>query len=107
MDVLGGSPCTPVTPTCTAHKGGGFGFEQTQLGQFSHPHLRAAGTLQGVPPSCCERRAAVWSGVCSSRHQGLDKAREQPANLAVEGKEESLSILPDYKPTVRSPPKRC
>jgi hypothetical protein len=71
------------------------------------PTLRAAGTLQGVPPSCCERRVAVWSGVCSSRHQGLDKAREQPANLAVEGAEESLSILTDYKPTVRPPPKRC
>jgi hypothetical protein len=33
--------------------------------------------------------------------------RKQPANLAVEGAEESLSILPDYKPTVRPPPKRC
>ena len=26
-------------------------------------------------------------------------ARKQPANLAVEGAEESLSILPDYTPT--------
>ena len=33
--------------------------------------------------------------------------RKQPANLAVEGAEESLSILPDYSPTVRPPPKRC
>jgi hypothetical protein len=32
---------------------------------------------------------------------------KQPANPAVEGAEESLSILPDYKPTVRAPPKRC
>ena len=32
---------------------------------------------------------------------------KQPANLAVESAEESLSILPDYKPTVRPPPKRC
>ena len=32
---------------------------------------------------------------------------KQPANLAVEGAEESLSILPDYTPTVRPPPKRC
>ena len=30
--------------------------------------------------------------------------REQPANLAVEGAEESLSTLPDYKPTVRPRP---
>jgi hypothetical protein len=33
--------------------------------------------------------------------------RKQPANLAVEGAEESLTILPDYTPTVRPPPKRC
>ena len=33
--------------------------------------------------------------------------REQLANLAVEGSEESLSTLSDYTPTVRPPPKRC
>ena len=33
--------------------------------------------------------------------------RKQPANLGVEGAEESPSILPDYKPTVRPSPKRC
>jgi hypothetical protein len=32
--------------------------------------------------------------------------RKQPANLAVEGAEESLTILPIYPPTVRPPPKR-
>jgi hypothetical protein len=32
---------------------------------------------------------------------------KQPANLAVEGAEESLSIISDYTPTVRPPPKRC
>jgi hypothetical protein len=32
---------------------------------------------------------------------------KQPANLAVEAAEKSLSTLPDYKPTVRPPPKRC
>ena len=32
---------------------------------------------------------------------------KQPANLAVEGAEESLSILLDYAATVRPPPKRC
>jgi hypothetical protein len=32
---------------------------------------------------------------------------KQPANLAVEAAEESRSILPDYTPTVRPPPKRC
>ena len=34
-------------------------------------------------------------------------ARKQPANLAVEAAEESLSIISDYTPTVRPPPKRC
>ena len=51
----------------------------------------------------------VWSGACSNRPSGFGEAattRKQPANLAVEGAEESLSILPDYKPTVRPPPKR-
>ena len=32
---------------------------------------------------------------------------ELPANLGFESAEESLSILPDYQPTVRPPPKRC
>ena len=32
---------------------------------------------------------------------------KQPANLAVEGAEESLSILPDYTSTVRPPLKHC
>jgi hypothetical protein len=32
--------------------------------------------------------------------------RKQPANLEVEGAEEFLTILPDYTPTVRPPPKR-
>ena len=41
-------------------------------------------------------------------HQGFGEAtRKQPANLAVESTDESLSFLPDYKPTVRPPPKRC
>jgi hypothetical protein len=52
----------------------------------------------------------VWSGVYSSRRQrvrGSGTTRKQPANLGFEGAEESLSILPGYKPTVRPPPKRC
>jgi hypothetical protein len=42
-------------------------------------------------------------------HQGLEKRHDaqQPANLAVESAEESLSIISDYTPTVRPPPKRC
>ena len=44
-----------------------------------------------------------------ANHQRLEKrheTRKQPANLAVESAEESLTILPDYAPTVRPPPKR-
>ena len=33
--------------------------------------------------------------------------RKQPADLAVAGAEESLSIPPGCTPTVRPPPKRC
>jgi hypothetical protein len=54
--------------------------------------------------------ASVESGACLNRSSGLGEAattRKQPANLAVEGAEESLSILPDYKPTVRPSLKRC
>jgi hypothetical protein len=53
--------------------------------------------------------SGVEWGVFETDHQGLEKrhdARKQPLNLAVEGAEESLSILPDYTPTVRPPPKR-
>jgi hypothetical protein len=51
----------------------------------------------------------VWSGVCANRPSGFGEAArgcKQPANLAVEGAEESLSTLPDYTPTVRPPPMR-
>jgi hypothetical protein len=45
---------------------------------------------------------------CSNRPSGpTATTRKQPANLPVESAEESLSILPDYTPTVRPPPKRC
>ena len=66
--------------------------------------LRAAGSLQGVPPSCCGRRAA---GVGCPIWLGDGTTGKQPANLGVEAAEESLPILCDYAPTVRPPPKRC
>jgi hypothetical protein len=47
---------------------------------------------------------------CVRIDQGAGEAAtrgKQPANPAEEGAEESLSSLPDYKPTVRAPPKRC
>jgi hypothetical protein len=43
----------------------GAAHTPTPLSQ-SRPTLRTAGTLQGVPPSCCGRRVAVWSGACST-----------------------------------------
>jgi hypothetical protein len=116
--VWGGGPCTAVTPTCTVQLRARVGVEHNWGSSHDHtdphpqsrPTLRAAGSLQGVPPSCCGRRVAVWSGACSSRPSGFGEAattRKQPANLGVEGAEEFLTILPDYKPTVRPPPKRC
>jgi hypothetical protein len=51
----------------------------------------------------------VWSGRVfepTIRVWRSGTTRKQPANLAVEGAEDSLSILPDYTPTVRPPPKR-
>ena len=57
----------------------------TRLGSSpTHPHprqptLRAAGTLQGVVPSCCGRRVAVWSGVCSNRPSRAGKRHDAQA----------------------------
>jgi hypothetical protein len=44
MGVLGGSPCTAVTPTCTAHKAAG-GFEpryNTTGAALTHPHPQSS-----------------------------------------------------------------
>jgi hypothetical protein len=93
--------------TCTAHR------RRVDLNRVSNTTgtaltrtLRTAGTLQGVPPSCCGRRVRCGVACVRADHQGLEKRhwrRKQPANLAVEGAEESLSILFDYTPTVRPP----
>ena len=59
-----------------------LGFFGHNLGELSHTRaLRAAGTLQGVPPSCCGRRVAVWSGVCSSRPSGFGEAARRASSL--------------------------
>ena len=107
----GGSPCTAVTATCTAQAAVGFDSQRRaalSLTPQSRPTQNSR-YLQDVPPSCSGRRVAVWSGACPIRPPTVGKrhAHKQPANLAVEGAEESLSILPDYKPTVRPTPKRC
>jgi hypothetical protein len=51
--------------------------------------------------------SGVEWGVFEPLSRGSGTTGKQPANLAVEGAEESLSILSDYTPTVRPPPKRC
>jgi hypothetical protein len=51
--------------------------------------------------------SGVEWGVRSNRPSGLEKRHVAQAacNLVVDGAEESMSILPDYTPTVRPPPK--
>ena len=104
----------PTTEAKTVATGGGppkNRFAETKLACSRRTHPPSHPQSSRYTPRCPS--VVLWtpcSGVewvCSSRHQGLDKAREQPANLAVEGAEESLSILPDYNPTVRPSPKRC
>jgi hypothetical protein len=51
-------------------------------------------TCSGVEWGVFEPTIRVWRSSTTCK---------QPANLAVEGAEESLSILPDYTPTVRPP----
>jgi hypothetical protein len=48
-----------------------------------------------------------WGACSTIRVWRSGTTCKQPANLAVEGADESLSILSDYTPTVRPPPKRC
>ena len=111
MTVLGGSPCTAGTPTCTAHKAAVDlnRVSNTTGAALTHPHPQSS----RYPPRCPS--VAVWTP-CSGvewrvfeptiRVWRSGTTRKQPVNLAVEAAEESLSILPDYTPTVRPPPKR-
>jgi hypothetical protein len=59
--------------------------------------------VQWTPCSGVEWR--VFEPTIRVRRSGT--TRKQPANLAVEGAEESLSILSDDTPPVRPPLKRC
>jgi hypothetical protein len=42
---------------------------------------QTAGSLQGVPPSCCGRRVAVWSRACSNRPSGFGEAARRASSL--------------------------
>jgi hypothetical protein len=114
VDVWGGSSCTAETPTCTGAEKemvlNASGF-CPQLGQLSHTpapseqqvHSKVSLSVvlwtpcSGVEWGVFEPTIRVWRSGTTGK---------QPANLAVEAAEESLSILPDYPPTVRPPPKR-
>jgi hypothetical protein len=64
------------------------------------PFIVLCTPCSGVEWGVIEPALSVWG-------RGSGTTGKQPANLAVESTEESLSILPDYTPTVRPPPKRC
>ena len=98
--------------TC-AHKR----VREPRCGQLSWEALSRAPSEQTHPqnsrytPRCPS--VVVWTpcsgvewGVFEPASRGSGTTCKQPANLAVEGAEESLTILPDYTPTVRPPPKR-
>jgi hypothetical protein len=89
------------------------GFDTTWGSSPTHTPRADPPSEQQVHSKVSLRRAVdavqrVWSGACSNRPSGPAATTcKQPANLAVESAEESLSILPDYTATVRPPPKRC
>jgi hypothetical protein len=70
MEVWGGSPCTAVPHTvpvltrgCRAGCESRWGKLRGQLSTHApseQTHPQNSRSLQGVPPSCCGRRAAVW-----------------------------------------------
>jgi hypothetical protein len=107
----------PTTSVPTAHQPSRRRHHRSDAQLWSSSHAR---TLRAAPPSAQQVHSGVSlrravdavqrCGVsCSSRPSGFGSGTtgKQPANLAVEGAEESLSILPDCTPTVRPPPKRC
>jgi hypothetical protein len=100
-------PCTAVTPPATVKILTALTNRESSL---SHPHpQRTAGTLQGVPPSCCGCRAAVWSGVRS--FEPIIKGRRHDAQAACEPDGEEcggVPVHPARQHTHRtSPAKRC
>jgi hypothetical protein len=107
---------TAVTPTCTA-----LTRRQVQTLLGFCPQLGSSHThTQDSPPSDQQVHSKVslrravdavqrWRVGCvraGRQRWESGTTRKQPANLAVEGAEEFLTILPDYTPTVRPPPKR-
>ena len=69
---------------------------------ISRPSVQQVHFQGGPSVVLCGHR--VVACVRTSSRAGSDTTSKQAANLAVEGAEESLSILPDYTPTVRPRP---
>jgi hypothetical protein len=97
--------------SCTAHKAA-VDLNPTQLGS-SHTPATSEVHSSRYTPRC--PYVVLWTP-CSGvewrvfeptiRVWRSGTTRKQPADLGFEAAEESLSILPDYIPTVRPPPKR-
>ena len=110
--VYGRLVCTAVTPTCAPAPGVLTHWlarrsESRTLREQTHPQIsRNTPRCPSVVlwPPCSGVEWGAFEPAITVRGSGT---REQPANLAVEGSEESLSTLSDYTPTVRPPPKRC
>jgi hypothetical protein len=102
--VWGGSPCTAETLTCTVTR-------RVDHNCTPHPHQSSEPSEQQVhsKASLCNAVNAVQRcGVACVRTgpQGLEKRHDAQAACEPGGAEESLTILPDYTPTVRPPSKR-
>jgi hypothetical protein len=97
---MGGSPCTAVTPTCTDKEEVQTAWDLKHSGAAHHPHpgpaRQISRSLQGVPPSCCGRRAAVWSGGCSSRPSRAGKRHDVQAACEPGGR--GCGGVPDHPP---------
>jgi hypothetical protein len=81
-----------------------------KCGKLTHRTLRADPPSEHQVHSKVSLRRAVDAvqrcGVACVR-TGKRHVAQAACNLAVAAAEESLSILPEYTPTVRPPPKRC
>jgi hypothetical protein len=118
-----GSPCIAVTPTCTVWQEVCSNCRLHDLPERVKPHLGSSHTRTLRTDPLSEQRVhskcpsvVLWTPCSGVEWRVFERTIrvwrsgttcKQPANLAVEGAEESLSILSDYTPTVRPPPKRC
>jgi hypothetical protein len=98
------SPCTAAPPTC-AHERCESCVDYNWGTALTDPHprqptLRSAGSLQGVPPSCCGRRVAVWRGGRSNRPSRAGKRHDAQAACEPGGGE--CGGIPDHPPRLHA-----